>query len=228
MLDSKDPKTPREFHMVKLHNRAKDLINLLLKTKKSVSLGITGSGDPFASPLYWTYLKELANNPIPDNLYINLQTNGLLMTKENLEKIKPLWKHISHVSVSIDAVKKETYAVVRKNGILDKLKRNLEVFDDMVLDGKFPIMEKWQTNFIVQRDNFRETVEYLEWQLTFKSKPVIWTHLINQWDHISNSEFSKIAVHLPEHSFYKELKQILINPIFKNPQIKLGNLNSLL
>jgi MoaA/NifB/PqqE/SkfB family radical SAM enzyme len=228
MLDSGNPTTDREIHMVKLHQRVKDMISLLIKKHHSVTLGITGSGDPFAGPLYWNYLKELASNGIPDNLFLNLQTNGLLMTKENLDKIKPIWNNITHIAVSTDAATTETYAIVRKNGVFNKLKRNLELLDNLIMDGCFPNMHTWQTNFIVQRDNFRELLDYIKWQLSFKSKPVIWTHLISQWYHIDDSDFKQIAVHLSTHEFHAELKEILADPIFNNEQIKLGNLNSLI
>jgi hypothetical protein len=224
-----DPYTPtnfREIHLVKLHSRAKELVQLLLNTGKPITIGLTGGGDPFASPLVWGYLKELAAGTVPENLFINLQTNGILMNEAHWNEIKPLWKHIVYVNVSIDAVESETYKVVRKNGSFKQLNRNLELFDSMMLNGDFPI-SSWQTNFIVQRDNFRELKKFIEWQLTFKSKPTIWTHLLAHWPHIPDEAFNDMAIHIPTHRYYRELKEIVKDPIFNNTQVKLGNLNSL-
>jgi hypothetical protein len=213
--------------IAKIHARVKDMIKILLDQGKRVSLNITGSGDAFASPLYWDYLVELASAPIPKNLTIDIKTNGVMMTKENLEKIKPLWPITNCVEVSVDAAFEETYKIVRKNGNFKKLKRNLDDFDQMVADGCFPNMFQWQTNFIVQRDNYRELKEYVEWHLGFKSKPVIWTNLLAQWYHMNDDQFNSMAIWQESHPNRGELIEILRDPIFKHPSVKLGNMSAM-
>jgi pyruvate-formate lyase-activating enzyme len=223
-----DPTDIDGQRILQIHNRVKDLVKILLDQGRKVSLNITGSGDAFASPLYWNYLLELASAPISNNLIINLKTNGVMMTEENLKDIKTLWPRIGYLEVSVDAVNEDTYKIVRKNGNFKKLKRNLEVFDQLKLDGHFPNMYDWQTNFIVQKDNYKELAEFVKWQLTFKSKPKIWTNLLAQWHHINNDTFSKMAVWQDSHPEYNNLVEILKDPIFKSPQLKLGNMSSLL
>ena len=223
-----DPTDIDGQRILQIHNRVKDLVKILLDQGRKVSLNITGSGDAFASPLYWNYLLELASAPISNNLIINLKTNGVMMTEENLKDIKALWPRIGYLEVSVDAVNEDTYKIVRKNGNFKKLKRNLEVFDQLKLDGHFPNMYDWQTNFIVQKDNYKELAEFVKWQLTFKSKPKIWTNLLAQWHHINNDTFSKMAVWQDSHPEYNNLVEILKDPIFKSPQLKLGNMSSLL
>ena len=213
--------------IVIIHNKVKEIIKLLLATGSEVRLSITGSGDPFASPLYWEYLKELASTPQPSTLKIILQTNGVMMTEQNLLEIKSLWPHISYMNISIDAATEGTYKIVRKNGNFKRLQKNLDTFDSMIVDGCFPNFEGWQTNFIVQRDNYKELGKFIEWQLTFKSKPMVWTNLISQWYHMSDEVFNKMAIWQDNHPDRAELVEILKNPIFKNNQIKLGNLSSL-
>lgn len=209
-----------------IHLKTKELVERMLQEHKKVNLSITGSGDPFASPLYWEYLLELSSKPIPDNLFITLQTNGVMMTPENLNAIKPIWKNISYVNISIDAASEQTYKVVRKNGNFKKLKKNLEFFDDLVYQKSFSENFNWQTNIVVQKDNFKELKEFVQWQLTYKSKPKIWTNLIAQWYHMSNDKFNDMAVWKEDHADYQLLVKILRDPVFLNPQIKLGNLNS--
>lgn len=209
-----------------IHTKVKELVQFLLTQHELVNLNITGSGDAFASPLYWNYLVELASQPVPDNLRITLKTNGVMMTEENWKDIEPLWPIISYVEVSVDAASEDVYKVVRKNGNFKKLQKNLEVFDRMVADGCFPNLTNWQTNFIVQRDNYFELKEFVNWQLQFKSKPLIWTNLIAQWYHMDSSTFNKMAIWQEGHVNRSEFLVILKDPIFKNPQIKLGNLSS--
>lgn len=222
-----DPDDADGQRIKKIHEEVKKLVDLMIPEHHLVNLNITGSGDAFASPLYWGYLLELASKPIPKNLRINLKTNGVMMTEENWNAIKPLWPIIGYLEVSVDAATEETYKIVRKNGNFKRLKKNLEVFDKLRADGCFSGMSSWQCNFIVQRDNYFELKEFIEWQLTFKSKPRVWTNLLAQWWHISDERFKGMAVWQEGHVNRNDLIDILKDPIFKNPQIKLGNMSSL-
>ena len=222
-----DPDDVDGQRIKQIHEQVKKLVDIMLTKHVRVNLNITGSGDAFASPLYWGYLVELASKPVPDNLRINLKTNGVMMTEENWNAIKPLWPIISYLEVSVDAATEDTYKIVRKNGNFKRLKKNLEVFDNLRANGCFPGMSSWQTNFIVQRDNFLELKEFIEWQLSFKSKPKVWTNLLAQWWHISDERFKGMAIWQEGHVNRNDLIEILKDPIFKNPQIKLGNMSSL-
>jgi MoaA/NifB/PqqE/SkfB family radical SAM enzyme len=211
-----------------IHVKVKDLVKRLVLEHPLVNLNITGSGDAFASPLYWDYLVELASEPVPPNLRITLKTNGVMMTEENWNAIKPLWPIISYIEVSVDAATEDTYKIVRKNGNFKKLQKNLEVLDKLIFNKCFPNLTNWQTNFIVQRDNYFELKPFVEWQLQFDSKPLIWTNLIAQWYHMDDVSFNKMAIWKDGHVSRDEFLKILQDPIFKHPQIKLGNLNSFL
>jgi len=222
-----DPNDKEAMRILSVHNKVKKIVELLLDEGHSVQLSITGSGDPFASPLYWDYLKELASKELPSTLKIILQTNGVMMTEKYWLEIKPLWKHIDFLNISVDAAKEETYKIVRKNGNFTRLKMNLEYLDNMIQEGKLPNLKGWQSNFIVQRDNFRELKEFVEWQLGYKSLTKIWTNLISQWHHMSDEEYEAMAIWKDGNPMKAELVEILKDPIFNNPKIKLGNMSSL-
>ena len=207
----------------KIHERVKELVNVLLERGDRVLLQITGSGDPFASPLYWNYLLELASKPVHKNISIQLDTNGILMTEENLIKIKPLWSHISRINFSIDAATENTYKIIRKNGNFTKLQKNLNMLDELIAQGSFPNLTGWQTNFIVQQANYKELEEFVAWQLSLKSKPQISLSLIEHWFHMSNDKFKSMAIWNTIHPERAKLIEILKNPIFKHTQIR-GNI----
>lgn len=225
--DPFNPDDSRGRHIKQIHEKVKDLIDILLTLHPTVSLNITGSGDAFASPLYWDYLLELAKKPVANNLRLTLKTNGVLMTEQNLQEIRSLWPHITYIEVSVDAYNEDTYKIVRKNGNFKKLKKNLTFLDTMIHEKNFPNLHGWQTNFIVQKDNYKELKEFVDWQLQYKSKPKIWTNLLAQWYHMSDEKFKTMAVWHEEHVNRDELIEILKDPIFKNPQLKLGNMGSL-
>ena len=223
-----DPNDEDGQRIKKIHEKVKDLVNVLLTQHKIVNLNITGSGDAFASPLYWDYLVELASQPVPENLRLTLKTNGVMMTEENWNAIKPLWPIISYIEVSIDAATEPTYQVVRKNGNFKKLQKNLVILDQLIARGNFPALTNWQTNFIVQKDNYVELTDFVKWQLTFESKPLIWTNLISKWYHMTDEKFKYMAIWQDDHPEKQALVEILKDPVYKNPQLKLGNLTSLL
>lgn len=205
-----------------LHTKAIEFVDHLLLKGEKIRLNITGSGDPFASPLYWSYLKELSTRVLPDNFSIKLMTNGVLMTEATWDEIKPLWKYIFFVEVSVDAATETTYNIIRKNGNFTRLKKNLILFDQMVLAGKFPQLIAWQTNMVVQAENYKELKAFVDWQLTYKSLKNIYTSKIDHWGHLSNDEFERLS-----RINIAELTEILTDPVFKNPRIKMGNLSGL-
>ena len=210
-----------------VHEKVKQLVEVCSKTYNSVLLSITGSGDVFASITYWNYLLELSTNGIPDNVRLNILTNGVLMTENNWNSIKPLLSSIRQIEVSVDAATEPTYKIVRKNGNFKKLCQNLETLDRLIQQGYFPKLECWTNNFIVQKNNYEELIDFVKWQLSFKSKPHIATTLIAQWAHISNEKFAKMAIWQEGNPDREKLRAILQNPIFKHPQVNLGNLSSL-
>ena len=222
-----DRNNPTAVRLEQIHDKVKQLVQLLLDQGNRVQLDITGSGDPFASPIYWNYLKELAAAPVHHNLWIGLQTNGIMMTEKRWQEIQPLWPHIHNINVSIDAATAETYKIVRKGGNFDVLVANLDYLDVMIARGDLPILSTWVNNFIVQRDNFRELKQFMEWQLGYKSMTTAWTNLIAQWSHLSDDEYRDMAIWQQGNAHRSELVEILKDPIFDDPKVYLGNMSTL-
>lgn len=222
------PNTPAWQSLIQIHNLVKALVIYLTDQGHPVSLHITGSGDAFASPMYWNYLQELADTSISDKISLYLYTNGIMMTAKKWERLKHLKHNIEYVSISIDAATTEVYNVVRKGGNFEKLKQNLNDFNQLIIDGNFPTLKKWQSNFIVQHDNFRDLKKFVEWQLSYDTISVIWLNQIANWGHVSDDDFKRMAVWDKNHPDYKELIDILSDPIFKHHKISPGNLSSLI
>jgi MoaA/NifB/PqqE/SkfB family radical SAM enzyme len=206
----------------RVHDKVKELVKYLLDKGERLILNITGSGDAFASPTYWNYIKNLEPNK---NLSLKLLTNGILMTDVRLTDITHLWDNISHVNISIDAATNETYSVVRKNGSLDKVKRNLESLNEIIKNGSFKNLKQFQTNFTVQRNNYKEIVDFAKWQLEYSHLTSVYFNLVVQWGHLSDSVFHT-GFEMSE-SEKKELRDLLQDPIFNSPRIILGNLHSI-
>ena len=206
----------------KLHQSAIEFVNYLIDQGNEVIVKITGSGDAFASPTYWKYIKELSNG-VDNNLRLRLHTNGLLMTKERMLEIEPLWKNIQHLNVSIDAATPETYSIVRKNGSFDKIKLNIDSLDELLTDYQFSNLVSFMTNFTVQKTNYKEVINFLKWQLSYRNIKNVYFSMVEQWGHISAEQYK--SEYLLSDSELLELKQLLQDPIFNDSRVILGNLS---
>jgi MoaA/NifB/PqqE/SkfB family radical SAM enzyme len=81
-------------------------------------------GEPFASPIYFKIMDRLSK--FNTALNISITTNGSICNEKilNLKKTFPNLKII----VSLDSLDTNTYAMIRKNGNLDIVKKNIETF----------------------------------------------------------------------------------------------------
>lgn len=210
-----------------IHDKVRELVMHLINQGHKVELNITGSGDAFASPLYWSYLLELASMELPDRFTLSLCTNGVLMDAEAWADIAGLLGHITSISVSVDAATEKTYSVVRKNGNWEKLRANLANLDSMIGRNDFPALTTWQTNMVVQRDNFMELRQFVEWQLGYRNLTNVHTNLIAQWYHLSDDDYKSMAIWRSDNPQHAMLLEILDHPVFDNPRVLLGNMATL-
>lgn len=208
--------------VTKIHEKVVEFINYLLNKGERLLLNITGSGDAFASPTYWNYIKNLKSN---DYIGLKLYTNGMSMTENKLLEIEHLWDNIHQMHISLDAVKAETYNIVRKNGSFDKVKSNLKTLNRFVKNKSFKNLKALVTNFTVQKTNYKEIVEYAKWQLEYDQVTDIYFNLVVQWNHISNLQF-KNNFDLSE-SEKRELSILLKDEVFNHKKMMLGNLQSI-
>jgi MoaA/NifB/PqqE/SkfB family radical SAM enzyme len=207
----------------RIHDGVKNFVSYLAAQGYQVILKITGSGDAFGSPTYWNFLKQLAENP-NDSISLSLHTNGTLMNEDRLAAIKPIWKHIQQINVSIDAATDSTYDIVRQNGSLEKVKANLSTLNQLIDQGHFPNMHSFMTNFTVQKRNYREVKAFLKWQLEYSNLTTIYFSLMQQWGHLSTKRFvSEFELSDIEK---QELGNIIADPAFDDTRVILGNLYS--
>lgn len=183
---------------------------------------ISGSGEVFASKVYMDFLQKLDDTKHP-GLKITLRTNGILLTPENWAKIKNAHYAIDVVSISIDAATKNTYRRLREGGDFNRLMANLELLEQLKRNNKFKI---W-LNFVVQEQNFEEMPAFLELGRRFDCDKVAFAQLENKGTY-SQEEYTRLAVHQPDHPQFQKLKSIIRTPIFKTPMVSFQNLSHLL
>lgn len=206
-------------HLVKTHEKVFEQINLLLARDYKLTLNITGSGDPYASVIFWDLLQKLPDHP---NLYIHLSTNGTLMTAERLHF--PYAKRVEFIGISIDAATEKTYSQMRRGGSFYSLANNLTTLDYMINKGYLPQIGGWRANFVVQSGNYHEMIKFAEWLLSYKSIGQVWFNLIADWGHLTPSEFEEKAIWKSTHPDNAKFMEIIKDPIFSHPKVFLGSM----
>ncbi len=174
-----------------------------------------GNGELFFSPYYRDIIFSEYEN---DN--IALISNGMLFTPENWSFLENRYKKVS-LEVSIDAVDPATYKKLR-GGDLYKLRKNMDFASKLRRMGK---LKNLSISFVIQVENFREMVGFVEYGKSINADLVHFTKL-NSWGHIPEETFIKMDVYDERNEHHKEFVEILQNPIFGSPLVHVDNINN--
>ena len=126
--------------------------------KKPVTLNITGSGDPFASKLFWDFLQSI-DGKLGRNIKIHLQTHGLLFTEENWNKLHKIHENFIALFLSIDAGTRETYNYTRRGGNWNTLMKNLDFVSSLYQENKLKFV---RLDCVVQNKNYKEIDKFID------------------------------------------------------------------
>lgn len=210
-------------HLLKTYDRVSEQIAELLENDYFVEVNITGSGDAFASPLFY---ELMCNFPVSDKLDLHISTNGTMMTEKKLNM--PTRNQVKTIFISVDSCDPENYAKIRRGGIFKHVEANLDALDRMVLDRRFPSLKNWQLNVIVQYDNYKELGDFVDWSHRFKTLNSIFFTKILDWQHLSQEAFKQKAIWMPEHPEHQEFLIKMQDPRLKENKVILGNLSEYL
>ena len=86
-----------------------------------------------------------------------LLTNGSLLTDEILQIIVD--NQIGHLNISLDATTPETYKIIRRGGVLEKVERNIQRFLDMRGDNLLPLL---RITMVKLKENENEREAFLK------------------------------------------------------------------
>lgn len=170
---------------------------------------VTGVGDPFASSLFWNFLKNFGSQTlpeIPDNqdIKIFLHTNGLLCDEEHWSEMGKAGERVNEIGVSVDAATEATYKVNR-GGSWSRLWNNIKFVNRLQVERQNIMLGMF---FTVQANNFRELVPFT--QLAFGHR-VSWISItaLRNWGTFTSEEYRERAVHLPGHPSYGEFREVI-------------------
>lgn len=174
------------------------VVRPLLRTAETVMMN--GYGDIFSSRSCRRILETMSLETHP-RLKFKFITNGVLLTESEWAKFPNIHGMVDSVRVSIDAVKEETYDIVRRGGDFEKLKRNLLFMARLRKEG---LIREFMISFVVQRQNFREMADFCRWGAELGCDYVIF-EVVQNWN--TFSDFAAEAVHLPSHPLHQEYQE---------------------
>ncbi len=181
--------------------------------REAAEIRLSGTGDPFASPVYCRMLRDLQPRNHPRLRRIHLHTNALLWDA-------PMWRTLSGIhplvrsaEISVDAATEETYALNRRGGDFSRLLRNLDFVSSLSL--------RVTLSFVVQANNWREMPAFAQLGARY-GFGVYFSRLVN-WGTFSRAELARRAVHLPTHPEHPIFMETL-EALAPMEHVDLGNL----
>jgi MoaA/NifB/PqqE/SkfB family radical SAM enzyme len=192
------------------HRIAKALAGLDAWADSLEFMSILQSGEVFSSRpcLDWLSTFEPARWP---KLKIELFTNGTLLAKRWPE-IAAAHERITRMLISVDAATPATYERVRRGGRWEDVRSGLALARELRRAGQLP--DGLQLNFVVQPDNFREMLAFVDMCAEFDATEAhlaimnpSWhddrtfaPHDLRRSDHPLRDEFVDAAEHLAERA----------------------------
>jgi len=180
-------------------------------------LVVTGSGDPFASKTFRHIMHNLDPYQQPE-LELKIMTNAVLFTPAEWEKIAHLHGRIRSVTVSIDAARPDTYAVVRRGGNWEKLQANLHFLGGLRSEGAF---HEFRLAFCVQDNNWREIPEFIDMGRAVGASVVHFAPIEN-WGTFSHEGYAQKAMQYPSHPDHEAFKALLESMDLTDPYAEFG------
>lgn len=167
--------------------------------KGAKTMMMNGYGDIFSSRICRHLLEGL--NPVDyPGLKILLITNGILLTEQEWKKFPDIQGMVHSIRVSIDAVTKSVYDMLRLGGDFNKLCKNLQFIARLRREA---IIGEFMISMVVQRENFREMKDFWQWGKSLGCDFVIYEWLQN-WSTYEKSDYQARAVHLEDNPFHAE------------------------
>ncbi len=174
------------------------------------NLILSGRGEVFYSPYYRRLLETDLKRK-----NIHILSNGILFNETNWNWLKNKYETID-VQISVDAATKETYQNLR-GGNFDVLLKNLHMLAVLHRQGH---IRNFKLNFLVQRDNFREMVEFVKLGRSLNADCIEFQRMCN-FGNLSKKKLLERCLIINDEYLDLELWQVLQDPIFKDQIVDL-------
>lgn len=219
-----DHEGPEYERKLALHNKIIDFV-FAEPHNQHITIDMTGSGDPFGSKIFREFLVNFDPTPWP-NLVLDLQTNGVMLTPAYWRRIEKWHSKIRAIRISFDAAREETYDVVRRGGHWPTLLANCDYINKEIESNPNIYV---LTQFVVQDLNYKEMKEYAQLILDkFPNFYYVEFQLVIDWGTWDKETYGKRTIWRQEHPEHQQFLEVLADPIFKHPKVRLGTVSNVL
>lgn len=190
--------------------------------KHTTEFVISGDGDAFASNHYFSLLQQDLTELSPNLDRLVVQTNGILLTKDNFDKIHINNKnHLHFLSISIDAATEDTYKKVR-GGNFKKLLDNLEFVKNYKSNLKTNNWLIVYSGFTVTKYNIHEVIDFIDLACNYNFNMIqFW--VAREWDRWVES---KDSMHRRYSDMYIDFNDPHIIELLKKIHEKIDSMKS--
>ena len=205
---------PEEGEREKIDDALERLLPFANQTK---FLGMNGGGEFLANPSFLKFLERL--RPERSDLHLSFETNGVLFDEAHWERFSHLGEYRINVTVTINSIRRETYAYL-SGGFdhLDRVLNNLRFLSKLRREEK---INNLAVTIVVQECNFWEVPEYIHkfaHSDEFEIDSIVMKPLYKWW-HMAEDVYWFKNILNPLHPYHKEYLKILADDCWKEPKV---------
>lgn len=182
-----------------------------------------GAGDLFASNITLDMLSNV--QPLDKKFIFSIETNGVLFTPKNWEKISHLAKYEIDVTVTPNSFEENTFCYL--NGGHDDYNRlisSLKFLSELRQENK---IKKLDICIVVQEKNYAELPSFIERCIEeFRVDRVI-ARPIYHWFYMNDDDYWFKDVSNPLHPYHKSWLKVMAHPILNHEKVYLWGARNL-
>lgn len=174
--------------------------------KKVEFVELNSAGELFASKHSIEIVKKIiAINP---NIKFKIISNGILFTKEIIEKLN-LKERMTTVTISMHSITEKTYNKLVEHGNFKALIDNVKYLSELKKQG---FLDNLQLNFVVTSINYKEMKKFALFAKQMNAK----AFFINYHRQIDSDKLQQsLDISIPSNKKYNKLIKLLQDSIFK-------------
>ena len=154
------------------HLPTEQLDQLVPYLRHAEFIQLHGTGEPLLSPSFWRAL-ELIGKDSRETKCVSINTNGLLLNKDNIERL--IDSPLHNINVSLDAATPDTYRKIRGadfSSVLNNIRKFVRIRDQ--LGAKAPLL---YLNMTLMRANIEELPLFIELVSQLKGDRAYFWHM---------------------------------------------------
>lgn len=211
------------MEMTKKHDYSKNYDLLEEKLKQILPyvkhIGANGRGELFASKRILKLLQEWTPIAPPEEISVELETNGSLFDERHWKQIENLGQYHLSVYITVMSFQEDVYQHLSGcNYPISKIEDNLRFVKQLREKG---VIDYLELATVLQEENFREMPEFTERCIREFGADCVRIRPVMPGGRYDAGIQWFMDVRNPEHPYYEQYVKVMKNPIFRHPKVLL-------